>query len=214
MKHYTRGFGPLIIVIVIAIAAAVGGGSYYSVKHKNEARMELKGDMQASSTSGARIKGNLRSLLSMGGNVMCTISQVTSAAKTSGTVYISGGNMRGDFTTEMTAYATGTITSHMLRKQDDVYVWSSAMSNQGIKIHMDEMMKADANAQTKGAIDLNADGEYSCSPWKTDEAKFTVPSTVTFVDIAAMMKGGVKAVVPNIPNINAGADLNINLQTR
>jgi hypothetical protein len=69
-----------------------------------------------------------------------------------------------------------------------MFVWSG---NQGAKMDM-KMLDQNADANQKGSVDLNQDVDYTCKDWTKDASKFVVPTTVTFVDIAAMMNQQMK----------------------
>ena len=46
------------------------------------------------------------------------------------------------------------------------------------------------NTQTKSnnSVDLDQKVDYQCQSWTKDESKFAVPSGVSFIDLAAMLK--------------------------
>ena len=71
-----------------------------------------------------------------------------------------------------------------------MYTWSS-MTPQGIKMSDAMIANAQAGAKTtaSGPVDSNTQVSYSCTPWVTDAAQFTPPSSVTFMDVSAMMQG-------------------------
>jgi len=197
------GFGPLVIVIALAVAAAVGGGVYYA--KNNDSKDETKTENKENVGNEARGKGSIRSLLSLGKEAQCTVTSTSSdGTKMSGTTYVAGNQMRGDFT--MTA-SNGTKTeSHMIRNANDIYVWTGT---QGAKMNISELQsQVKATSTMKGQVDFNQDVDYECEDWDKDESKFTVPTNVTFVDVAAMMKstqGQMDAALK--ANVNANLNL-------
>ena len=198
-KNLQGGFAPLLIIAIVAILA-IGGGAYVVTKNKQAKNAELgdnldtqanvNADINANENAnlGVNAKGSFRSLLALGQNTMCSFTSVNESVTSSGTVYItSSGNMRGDFTSQMSA---GTQTSSMIVKDGYSYVWSGS---QGAKMNMTSSANANAGAgaQTQQSVDLDAQVDYDCKAWSVDQSKFTLPSSVNFLDIEAMMKGSV-----------------------
>ncbi len=128
----------------------------------------------------------LKNLIAMGGSNKCTFTSSTQNTQSEGTVYVSGGQMRGDFTSTA---AGKTTLSHMIVKENMSYMWSDAMP-QGIKMSFDAMAtQSDANPQA--SVDPNAQVEYSCSSWGADASVFVLPTDVTFQDMSAIIPNGV-----------------------
>ena len=124
----------------------------------------------------------LKNLFAMGGSNKCTFTSGTQNSQSEGTVYIAGGQMRGDFTS---VAAGKTVMSHMVVKENTSYMWSDAMP-QGIKMSFEAMAtQSDANPQS--TVNPEAQAEYSCSAWSADASMFTLPSGTTFQDMSSMM---------------------------
>lgn len=206
-NNHESGFVPLLVVIFIAVAASIGGGVYYT-NHRADVKMEADikadADAMASTTVGDRGSSesttSLRALLSLGGSNKCTVTTNTSQGKMNGTVYISGSMMRGDFQSDLSG--SGSMESHMIRSGSDVYVWSGA---NGAKMSMDSMMTAETQAQAKSSVELDQSVDYQCVPWTKSDAQFSVPGSVKFVDVSAMMKGS----APSVP-----AGVNVDIKTK
>ena len=193
-----RGFGPIAIIVVIAIVAAVGGGGvYYASKQaaKSEIAAEtntevntgVNGDASATiSVDTGAVKGTLRSLIAIGKDVRCAVIGPTASGTTNGTVYVSGSMMRGDFTTSSST--SGSTESHVIRQGDQMFVWSGS---QGAKMSLTDM-ENNAQASAKAGVDMNSEVTYDCKSWTKDASKFTVPTTVSFVDLKAMLDGSIK----------------------
>ena len=58
-------------------------------------------------------------------------------------------------------------------------------------VNLFDRVTAGTSGQANASVDLNQQVDYSCKPWRADNSKFTVPSSVTFTDLSAMMKGGI-----------------------
>jgi hypothetical protein len=137
-------------------------------------------------------KGSIGDIVAKGGSVTCAIAHA-GKEQAQGTIYASGGKVRGDFTAQG---AKGPIESHMFSDGTTMYVWSSARP-QGIKMAVPASGKSPAgtppaappgNAQTQL---YNESVDYSCAPWTADASKFVLPQNVSFMDVGAMM-GGMK----------------------
>lgn len=191
-----------IIGLVIAVLVVVGGGYYlmsggsYSMGEKQvvgEAgdMMEQEADAVAGDKStpklaegAAKFSGSFFDLATRGGNYACDISSTGTNNDTTGTVFVSGTNVRGDFTS-----ATGgtTVVSHMLKLGDTVYVWGGGME-QGIMMKA-TAMEGQGSASTQGqGVSGTQDYSWNCRAVGTDASKFTKPN-IQFMDLEAMMQG-------------------------
>lgn len=173
-----------IIGIVIAAVVVLGGG-YYVMTSPASTTGEEQGKLSADN---AAFSGSFFDLAARGGNYKCDISSTGTDNSTTGTSYIDGGNLRGDFVTVIGGKSTET---HMLKVGDDIYMWSDAMP-QGIK------MKAAAAATqgTNPTLDSQVSGMsgtqsygWNCSAVGSDASRFEVPTDITFTDMEAMMQG-------------------------
>ncbi|PIP55526.1 MAG: hypothetical protein CO183_00480 [Candidatus Zambryskibacteria bacterium CG_4_9_14_3_um_filter_42_9] len=184
-----KGFAPLLVIAIIAILA-IGGGVYYAKNQSENKTVETETEMETGASMeielGVNTRGSLRSLVSLGRNVMCTFTSSADGYESEGTVYISADNsMRGDFTSNFTAQ--GSVESHMIMNADNSYFWSG---NQGTKMSTNKLNKdTGVSTDSNQSVDLDSDVDYKCSEWSRDNSKFSVPSTVTFIDIDAMING-------------------------
>ena len=171
----------VIIGIVLVLVAALGIGAYVMNSKSTSPSTGTMGSTQPTPQNAMINKLSLKDLIQAGSNQQCTFSDTE--AKTSGTVYLGGGKMRGDFQSEADGKP---FTSHMINDGTAVYIW---MDNQpgGFKASMDAVEQASAgiNMQT---IDINKPSDYACEPWSVDGSKFTVPTTIQFSDMSSMMK--------------------------
>lgn len=203
---YQKGFGPLLVVLVIALIA---GSSVYVAKKNKETKLknETSGAMNAevSMNTNGNSDGTLRGLLSMKKNVMCTISRTDSGTNVSGTAYISGDMMRGDFT--MKSGSSSAMDSHMIKNGTMMYVWTGT---QGAKMDVSQF-ETNASAQSNNAVSLDQKVEYTCSDWLRDESKFEVPSTIAFMDLNTMING--QGSINGQPNSNINSNVNMGLNS-
>ena len=124
-------------------------------------------------------KTTLTKLMSKGGNYECNFSHVTDISESTGTVFISGKKIRGDFVSKVTMSGVpdmGDIKTFMISDGESVYTWSS-MSSDGYKV---PQSKQEVSGQTSTNIPSNQELDYKCVGWKVDESKFSLPSNITF----------------------------------
>lgn len=175
----------LMVAIAVIILLLLGVGGYFLFS-KNQ----LPSQNQTSNTTSGQENGSamnsLVDLLAGGGNVTCNfdVPSDENGNSSKGTVYISNGNMRGDFQTTQ----DGKVTSmSMIRKGNDNYVWGDGMET-GMKMTLSpEDLKGKTNEASK-YVDLNKKVDYRCNPWGVDSSKFNPPSNIRFTDFSKMME--------------------------
>lgn len=165
-----------LIGLLVAVVV-VGGGVWYFSSQNAVAPSEEGATGVFETQDAAEGTGTLAELMMRTGSYRCTVNVATDgetgAAQTAGTVYIGGGKMRGDFTTNTTGMQ---IASHMMSMDGYVYTWSDMMP-QGMKM----MITTDGSSSgTQGAVDASASVDYHCAPWAIEADRFTLPSNITF----------------------------------
>jgi hypothetical protein len=118
-------------------------------------------------------EGSLKSLLTSGVPQTCSFEN-KKQANTNGTIYVSGGKMRGDFTS---ANQGQNITGHIIVDSGNNYIWTD-LSKQGMKIAL-TAEQTGGSSGTQG-MDINQTVSYACKPWAPDASKFALPSDITF----------------------------------
>ncbi len=161
----------VIGIIVAVVVVAAGGWYFYSSKGAS-----MMG------TDKPQVMQSMKELVASGISQKCDFSEPQS--NTSGTIYIAGGKVRGDFTSQTQA---GTVTGHMISDGTTVNTWMDGMS-QGFKSSF--AMTEGTGTDTQKGLDPDKKTDYKCSPWSADETKFQLPGGITFTDMSAMMQGG------------------------
>lgn len=184
------------IVVGVIVVGAIG---FMMVGGKASAPADPGAD-SAQQVAGAPL--SLKELLSLGTSQTCTF---TDGANT-GVVYIAGGKVRGDFSTQEGGVAT---QAHSIMDGTDAYTWMDSM-NVGFKVSMLAPTSPRGDVPQEG-MDMDKKVDYHCSSWTVDESKFALPTDITFNDMSDMMKGMMPAgkvngaaVPPNMPNMPAG----------
>ncbi len=106
----------------------------------------------------------------------CSIETAANGATTEGMIYVAGGQMRGDFTTNANGQ---TVKSHLVVSNGNSYLWTDS-SPQGFYLPFSSM--SGEGGATSG-IDASAKMEYACAPWAPEADKFALPTNITFQGI-------------------------------
>lgn len=122
-----------------------------------------------------------------GGAYECTVNQYIDSSYTSttkGTVYISKGNIRGNYNVKVQGMS---IDTSVIVRDGFAYTWTNMMTT-GYKVAVatDTTGKTSAGGTTpQGTFSWNSDmiGDYDCKPWTADAAMFTLPAKITFKTI-------------------------------
>lgn len=169
------------IIIVIAALAVIGGGAYYVTNNKNDDQKQSESSQSAEQNNGEQ--NSINSLLAQKKNVTCTFSSTDgSGNQTSGTVYIAGERMRGNFNYQASGEAEQ--KSNVLRDNEYQYFWQEGVET-GFKMGISEMESSDDSKKDNNqsqAVDQNIKYDFDCSDWSVDESMFNVPDNVKFTD--------------------------------
>lgn len=197
------GYGVGVIVI---IALVVG----FMMMRQNTAKAPGVADNSSESESMQQDKGEqagtLKDLFTMTTSQTCTFAN-TDGTSATGTVYVSGGKVRGDFSTSASGEAQQAM--HMIVKDQTSYLWGDALQGKGIKMAFADMeAPADAtkpSSQQSTSLNTNQAVKYSCKPWVVDASVFELPSGVEFSDFGAAMQTQMKAAQEGAAMSNVSA---------
>ena len=151
------------LIIAAVVVVLVLAGALYLLRKSQKPQSDVG---KAANESGVTLKG----LLGMGKDQKCDISYSNDRGKTSGTVYVAGKKMRGDFT--VVDANNKQMDSHMITDETYIYSWLSS-SPQGVK------------TKVEAAI-IDQQVQYKCASWGVDSSKFTPPSNVQFRDLSTI----------------------------
>jgi hypothetical protein len=183
----------------IVLLAGVGVVAY---RQMNQAGSPPSSSSETASPQNAQeSRGSLRNIFGLGQNLTCTF---TNEDGSGGTVFVAGERVRGDFT--MTGAQGGAM--HVVQSDGYTHMWTDG-STQGTKIKIEtdaSTQTQEETAKTGQSLDLNAQVDYSCSPWGVDASKFVLPAGVTFTDYSeAMMEVKTSGICDQIPDPQAKA---------
>ena len=107
---------------------------------------------------------------------VCTIKAVS--PNRTGTVYVAGGQMRGDLKSVMNGT---TVDVSMISDGTNLFVWKPGAAT-GIRLSS-ALTASGSTIATNGGLDPSADISYSCAPWSAQTSQFNPPTSVVFSSI-------------------------------
>ena len=110
--------------------------------------------------------GTIPYLIGLKQSLLCSV-KTTSGSSRSGTMYVAGGKVRGNF-----------LTSSMIDDGTYLYAWFIG-ATKGLQLLAASSVSGSAIA-TNGGVDLATDLSFACNPWTEDASVFTPPSSVAF----------------------------------
>ncbi len=139
-------------------------------------------------------RGSLSALLALARNLECAVANDADPQSTSeGTVFISEGNIRGDF---LTGPRGEQVLSSLIVRDNTMYLWSTIDGETwGMKSSLTTATVDPAAPQleTQEPIGLEDDIRYDCKPWTAvDGSVFVPPGEVLFRDQATVMEQGME----------------------
>ncbi len=165
----------------IGLLVVLGAGGALVYFNSSSPASDSQGEAQQSNeevlAEDGSFSGSLADLMGRGGNWKCEFSHSVNGISSSGTVYVAGASIRGDFSSSVPQLATP-VDSHMIQDGGYVYVWSSMMQGRGFKTKSAQGDASSGSAQ--GGIDVNQMLDYTCAPWAKDASKFALPVGVEF----------------------------------
>lgn len=180
----------ILIAFSVLILFVLGFVVWGLTRKNNKNTLPLTQDQKSQETTKTAdadtVKGNVFDLLKLGKSLKCTYSMDAEGISVSGTSYVSGKNMRGDF--ENADNGGAKIQSHMISDGTWVYSWSSA-SPMGFKMNISEAESKGTTTDTDTSDNQYADVfkndlNYKCTPWIEDASLFKVPANVEFADFS------------------------------
>lgn len=137
----------------------------------------------------------LKALLSYGKDLECVITYVPSEyeSEITGTYFVSGGSIRGDFLMNSPELG-GQVLSSIIIKDNEFYSWSNINgATYGMKMSLDAMQNSEGNGAVKEPVPQDAVVEYTCDTWSpVDGSVFVPPGNVLFQDYSKLMQTGME----------------------
>lgn len=183
-------FGKSIVGIIIILILL--GGGYYFTRTGDSSQGEMSSNTATTTNSETSTTNHTTEqssgkkipfvqFLAQGGAHTCTVTQnLPNGGSSSGTLYVSGDMMSGEFTSTMDGK---TMTTNIIARDGYTYMWTSMMPTMGFKMKkVSGTASTSAPAGTNHPAGWNAEqiGDYNCSSWTIDQSKFELPTTVKF----------------------------------
>ena len=128
-------------------------------------------------------QGSFKDLLAMGKTLKCESGFTSQGNTSTGTMYVAGGKMRGDFSSQVEGK---TMQMHMVVKDQTSYSWVEGLGQtMGFKSSITQSAPAQGSAPSK-SVNIDQQVSYNCQPWSEDDSMFNLPSGVTFSDASQM----------------------------
>lgn len=192
------------ILAIIAAIVVLGGGAYLVLTMmngnteapENQNEPTVEGEVVTENDDVEKVEpfegtGSFMALLARGQSLKCdfTHTDEESGYTTSGTSYIDGENLRGDF--EMTDGETTTETS-VIRDGEYSYTWGQTPFGDSMalkhKLTAQEKLEEDVMEQKQEeGFDLEEELDYRCVAWRADKSMFVPPSDIEFTDFTEGM---------------------------
>lgn len=177
-----------IVVAVLIILGAAGAFLYSQTRPSNDESNTTTATEVTKAPENSMAQSTIKEILSSGKSSKCTFTTGDGDAQTSGIIYTSGQNARGDFETTADGKET---TTHMIRNGDTFYMWGDSVA-MGIKMVMsvDDLASRIEGSEEYGSFDPDQQMDINCVTWSEDATLFSPPTSVRFTSIGNMMPTG------------------------
>jgi len=192
-----------IIITLIVVFLIVGVGAYVFMASNKNAMPKIGPGAVIPASENTESAGekdaltSLKELVSQGIPQRCTFDyQDPESGKNSGTMFISGNKLRGDF---MIKDEEGNVVNGgMITDDTYLYTWDND-KKEGFKMAITADIKEQSEEirnNPSQAFDMDKKANYICSPWVVQAGIFTPPQDVQFADFSEMMKGFGGTIAP------------------
>jgi hypothetical protein len=174
-------------LLTILAVVVIGAGAYFALnKSSSTDEAQVSSSVTPNASTSSQPSGKKMSFSSFlqndKGSYKCVVNQDVQGITSTGTVYISNGNVSGKFST--TAQGMN-IDTNFVTKDGYSYTWSS-LSKTGFKVKVNtEKGEVNPTNGTSGTYSWNAEqiGDYDCQDWNADASVFAVPTSITFTEM-------------------------------
>lgn len=174
------------ILITLAAAVVIGGGIWWFTSGNDDSASQ-----SGQETTDLSQAASINELLAQNKNLTCTFSDTDEQGNAnSGTVYLAGGRMSGDFS--LRAPGEDTINSHLINDGQSQYSWQEG-ENDGVKISLEQITANQPSEDTpseESSSNVSQDEDYNfeCQEWSVDESRFSPPGDINFIDYSQQIE--------------------------
>ena len=131
-------------------------------------------------------RGSVNDLYKLGRDITCTFERSDDAGTMSGTVYVTGDKMRGDFQVTQSGEV---FDSHTISDGEWVYTWGNTqLGYVGTKIKVTEAEDVEQTGEVEETPNLDEEFDYKCSSWNVDSSLLVPPGDIEFQDLSETMQ--------------------------
>lgn len=171
------------ILIGIGAIVIIAGGAWFFASNNGSTDTDINGtdDTMEQFEEESLSAKTLRELLISGKSLTCDFSHEEDGIEQTGTVYIDGERVRGDF---FLGLEDSDEEAHMIRDKEWVYTWGGPFGDEGeglkVAVREVETDNNEVGEYKEDTFDIDKETDYACRSWRADEEKFTPPSDITF----------------------------------
>lgn len=174
----------LIIIGGLVLLTLLGIGAYLTVGNRGASPESSVNQQTSTETNTSTQAQSLEDFLTMTDDQQCTFTDATS--ETSGTIYVSNQQLRGDFVTNSDGMeVSDEVSAHVIANSQDVYLWMDGVE-EGYKTSLSSISEASADLPISDFINPDENVDYQCTPWTADTSKFELPD-MEFNDLSALL---------------------------
>jgi hypothetical protein len=175
----------VVVLVIVGVAVWALGSDSGSNSGSNSTATASPTPGTGNSAGGqqAGSQVSLTQLFTEAKSQQCTFTNNEGAngVNTEGTIYLTSGEMRGDF---ISSSGNGTTQSHMITDGTTAYFWTDSPA-QGVQMSFANMTSA--AAQSHESVNPAQPSTYICTSWTPDNSEFVIPTTIKFTDIDSML---------------------------
>jgi hypothetical protein len=181
----------LVVTGVVLLAAGCGKSSAPAAVNS-----QVPAPVANNADAGTKGQGSFKDLLALGKSLKCDTSFTSQGNTSTGTMYISGGQMRGDFSSQVSGKV---MQMHMVLKDQTSYSWvEGAGQTMGFKSAMAPNGTDQNNTAKTNTVDANQQVTYNCQNWSNDSTEFDLPAGVTFSETSTLLTPKAPVAIPPI----------------
>lgn len=177
MNRTVLTMGAIILIVLLGL------GIYWNVS-KREANPQPTAEEQGGEQVAVQSQ-TLEEFIQQSNNQQCNFVDMES--ETTGTIYVSNGQLRGDFTTNSDGIqVTDEVSAHVIANSQDVYFWMDGVE-EGYKTSFESVSEVSEDLPLSDIVNPESSAEYECSPWTADSSMFELPD-IEFNDLTELIE--------------------------
>lgn len=170
-----------LLVGIVVLFLIGGAGALYFKSNRTANTPIPQATTETKTQTPAPAQKSLKDLLTLNQSQECSF---TDDSGNSGTVLVSNGKVRSDFTVESEGKQ---IKSHTIVDGQTVYFWMDGQTT-GYKMPITApSAKPAATPQTPEQVNIDQKVDYNCKSWAPNNMVFNIPSEIKFTDFGSLV---------------------------